>query len=107
MAARDDNRNLVAALAYLFGFVTGLVILFVEKDDKFIRFHAMQSTLLFGALTVLSILVNIIFGNAGGLLSGLISIAMVILWVVSLVKAYQGQMFKWSIVGDYAEKFVK
>lgn len=106
MAAKDNNRNLVAALSYLLGFVTGIVILFVEKDDKFIRFHAMQSTLLFGGLTILSMVINMIFGSAGGLVSGLVSIAGLILWIVSLIKAYQGQMFKWSVVGDWAEKWV-
>ena len=104
--AKDNNRNLVAALSYLLGFLTGIVILLVEKDDKFIRFHAAQSVLLFGALFVLQIVVNMVFGYASGLLSGLLSIAGLILWIVSMLKAYKGEMFKWSVVGDYAEKWV-
>ena len=103
----DTNRNLVAAISYLAGFVTGIVILLVEKDDKFIRFHAMQSIIIFGALFILNILVGMLFGFAAGLVSGLIWIAALVVWVVSLVRAYRGEMFKWPIVGDFVQKQVR
>ena len=113
MATIDPNRNLVAALSYLLGFVTGIVILLVEKEDRFIRFHAMQSTVLFGGLFVVNILVDIIFGELpllsllATLINTLILIVGVVVWLVSIVKAYQGEMFKWPIAGDFAEKRVK
>ena len=59
MTVYDGNRNLVAALSYFLGFITGIVILLVEKDDKFIRFHAMQSTLVFGAIFVADIILGV------------------------------------------------
>lgn len=107
MAKGDVNRNLVAALSYLLGFVTGIVILFVEKDDKFVRFHAMQSTVIFGSLFVLNMLINILFGFASGFISGMISILSLVIWLVSMIKAYQGDLFKWPIAGDFSEKQVK
>ena len=113
MAGTDGNRNLVAALSYLFLFITGVIILFVEKNDKFIRFHAMQSTIVFGGLFVFNFVINLIFvplaviGVLATLISTLISIVALIIWVVSMIKAFQGQMFKWPIIGDLAEKQVK
>ena len=59
MSSSDQNRNLVAAMAYLLFFVTGIVILMVEQEDKFVRFHAMQSTLVFGGLFILNLVFQI------------------------------------------------
>lgn len=103
----DKSRNLVAALSYLLGFVTGIVILFVEKDDKFIRFHAMQSTVIFGSLFVINFTINLLFGFVSGFLSGIISVFTLIVWLVSMIKAYQGELFKWPVVGDFSEKQVR
>ena len=41
------DPNLAAALAYLLGFLTGILFLVIEKDSKFVRFHALQSTMVF------------------------------------------------------------
>ena len=46
------NENLMGAVSYLLGFVTGIIMLLVEKQSRFVRFHAMQSTILFGGLFV-------------------------------------------------------
>ena len=107
MTRGDTSRNLVAALSYLLGFITGVVILFVEKDDKFVRFHAMQSTVIFGGLFVINFAVNLLFGFASGFVSGIISVFSLIVWLVSMIKAYQGELFKWPIAGDFAEKQVR
>lgn len=106
MVSRDKSRNLVAAMSYLVFFVTGIVILLVEKDDKFIRFHAMQSTIIFGALFILNIVVDILLGFVAGFVTSLVSIVVLVVWIVSMVRAYKGEMFKWPIVGDLAEKQV-
>lgn len=95
------------------GFITGVVILLVEKDDKYVRFHAMQSTLIFGGLFVINLVVGMVFGNLSffGLavttINTLISLAGLVIWIVSIVRAFRGEMFKWPIVGDIAEKQVK
>lgn len=112
MAKGDTNRNIVAALSYFLGFITGIIILLVEKDDKYVRFHAMQSTVISGALFVLNIILSIVFGNLtflgflATIVNALISIVALIVWIVSMIKAYQGQVFKWPIAGDFAEKQV-
>src|SRR5213078_1778870 len=56
--------NVAAGLSYVFGWVTGLIFFLVEKQNRFVRFHAMQSILFFGGLTVINIILNVI-GNFG------------------------------------------
>ena len=110
MTVYDGNRNLVAALSYFLGFITGIVILLVEKDDKFIRFHAMQSSLVFGAIFVADIILGAVIGAVpilnliNSLFNTLVFIIALIVWIVSMLKAFQGQMFKWPVVGNFAEK---
>lgn len=95
-------RNMAAVLCYVGIWVTGLIFLLLEKEDKFVRFHAMQSLVVFGALTVLT-MVPIV----GWFLSPFIMLAGFILWLVCIVKAYQGEEFKLPIVGDFAAKQLK
>ncbi len=95
--------NLAAALSYLLGFVTGIIFYILEKENKFVRFHAMQSIVISGFLTVAAI----VFGFMpfiGGLLVFLLWIASLVLWVVMMLKAYQGELFKLPVAGDIAEK---
>lgn len=93
------NKNMMGAAAYLLGFVTGVVLLLVEKEDKFVRFHAMQSTVVFG-LIFLAGMVPVVGWLAGVVLAPL----SLILWLVLMWKAYQGELFKLPMVGDFAEK---
>ena len=89
-------------LCYLLGFITGIIFLVIEKENRFVRFHAMQSIITFGALFVLQVLVTTLIFMI--FLLPLINIVCLILWVVLMVKAYQGEMFKLPVVGDIAEK---
>ena len=54
------QANVAALLSYGFGWITGLVFYLIEKENKFVRFHAFQSIVVFGALTVLSIVLAFI-----------------------------------------------
>src|SRR5207248_7890986 len=54
------EANLAAALSYLVGFVTGIIFLLIEKDNKFVRFHAMQSTFVFIGILAIDILLQIV-----------------------------------------------
>jgi uncharacterized membrane protein len=95
------DANVAAALSYLFGFVTGAVFLVVERKDRFVRFHAMQSALAFGAITVCWLLLSAI--PLVGLLAWLLIIpGSAVLWLVLMFKAYQGEEFKLPIVGQIA-----
>lgn len=95
--------NVAALLAYLLGFVTGLIFLLIEKNNKFVRFHAMQSIVVFGAVFVAQWVISFVPG-IGPVLSGLLSLLGVGLWVVLMVKAFQGEKFKLRWAGDIAEK---
>ncbi|HSX18806.1 MAG TPA: DUF4870 domain-containing protein [Candidatus Saccharimonadales bacterium] len=112
MSKEDTNRNIVAALSYFLGFITGIIILLVEKDDKYVRFHAMQSTIIFGGFFVLNIIFNVVFGGLSFLgilakgISTLLTVISLVIWIVSMIKAYQGDVFKWPIAGNFAEKHV-
>ena len=96
------DANLAAALSYLVGFVTGIIFLLVEKENKFVRFHAMQSTLLFVGIVAVDILLNLV-----PILGGLVFVFIVIplsavLWLLLMYKAYQGEEFKLPLVGQMA-----
>jgi len=91
------------ALAYLLGWLTGIIFLLLEKDSNFVRFHTMQSTITFLAITVVGIILRLI-PFFGWILGSLISLVGLILWIVGMVKAYQGEYYKFPIVGEIAEK---
>ncbi len=95
--------NVAGLLCYLLGFVTGIVFLIIEKENKFVRFHAMQSIIVFGGLFVLQIILGFIpiIGWAIGFLLGIVAL---ILWILLMVKAYNGEMYKLPVVGDMAEQ---
>jgi len=95
--------NVAALLSYLLGFITGIIFYLIEKENKFVRFHAMQSIVTFGGLFVAGIIFAVI-PVIGLILAPVLWIIEVILWVLLMVKAYQGEMFKLPVAGDIAEK---
>ncbi|PIP19715.1 MAG: hypothetical protein COT38_01880 [Candidatus Omnitrophica bacterium CG08_land_8_20_14_0_20_41_16] len=97
------EANVAALLSYLLGFITGIIFYVLEKENKFVRFHAMQSILVFGSLFVLAIVVGIM-PFMGWALVNIIWILDIILWVILMVKAYRGEYFKLPIAGDIAEE---
>jgi uncharacterized membrane protein len=103
MAEAKGNENLMGAAAYLLGFITGVIFLLVEKQSKFVRFHAMQSIVLFGGIFILNIALGFV-PVLGWLVGLLLSFAAFILWIVCMWKAFQGEMYKAPFVGDIAEQ---
>jgi uncharacterized membrane protein len=96
------DANLVGAASYLVGFVTGIIVLLVEKENKFVRFHAMQSTVFFIGVVAIDVLLQVI-----PLLGFLVVIFVVIpasaiVWLLMMYKAYQGEEFKLPLVGQWA-----
>ena len=65
----------------------------------------MQSIVVFGGLTIISIILNWI-PFVGWVLGTIISIIALILWIILMIKAYQGQKYKVPWAGDFAEKQV-
>ncbi len=97
------DENLAGLLTYLLGFITGIVFLVIEKKSRYVRFHAFQSTILWIGFFVLNIAANWI-PVVGGLVTLVLGPASLILWILLMVKAYQGERFKLPIVGDMAEE---
>ena len=98
------EENVAGLLTYVLGFVTGIIFLLIEKDNKFVRFHAMQSIVVFGAFFVLSLVLNVV-PVIGTIVSILILPPLsLIVWIVLMVKAYQGNRYKLPIAGDFSEK---
>lgn len=94
--------NVAALLSYIAGFVSGIVFLVIEKENKFVRFHALQSTITFGAIFVLQWVFSYVFFV--GALVPIISLGSLVLWIILMIKSYQGEMFKLPVIGDIVEK---
>ena len=94
--------NVAGVLCYALWWITGFVILYMEKNNKFVRFHAIQSIVVFVPIHLIMLLLNTFFLPIGGLFS----IAAFVLWVLLMLKAYNSEMFKLPIAGDIAEKHI-
>ena len=95
------DANVAAALSYFV--LPALVFLVVEKDNKFVRFHAMQAVLLFAAFIAVDILLQVVIPILGFLVFLFLMLpASFILWLVLMFKAYQGEDFKLPLVGKMA-----
>ena len=116
------DENVASAAWYVLGWLTGIIFFLMEKDNKTVRFHAMQSILTFlplmilvwiiGAIVSMMVLSAGMYGAVGiwgivSLIMTLIWIIMLLLWLFLMFKAYQGEKFKVPIVGDIAENQVK
>lgn len=97
------DRNIACALTYVGAWVTGLVFLLSEKNDKTVRFHAMQSIIFFGGVTILQIVLGRI-PIIGWTLMPFIGLLSFVVWIICIIKAYQGEKFMLPVIGDIAEK---
>jgi uncharacterized membrane protein len=90
------EENVAGLLCYVVGWITGLIFFLIEKDSKFVKFHAMQSIITFGACTILGFI---------PIVNWFIGIVAFVLWILLMIKAYQGEKFKLPVIGDLAEKW--
>ncbi len=97
------NENIEGLLCYVLGWVTGIVFLAIEKKNKFVRFHAMQSLATFLPIMLVAWIIGVI-PFIGAVFAALIWIFGLILWLILIAKTYQGEKFKLPIVGDFSEK---
>ena len=110
------TENVAGLLCYVLGWVTGVIFFLIDKRP-YVRFHAAQSIVVFGGLHFLNIVVAMIFGagfmmmggfgafGLGAALYGLISLVAFVLWILLMVKAYQGEKFKVPVAAGIAESF--
>jgi uncharacterized membrane protein len=115
------DSNVAAMLCYLgnivccVGLVLSIIIMVTEKENRFVRFHAMQAILLF----VAAIVVNIVFGVLAAVMSAahmeivglglriVVSLAFLVVWILVGIRAYKGEWYKLPTIGDTAENIVK
>ncbi|MBX4205867.1 hypothetical protein KW795_01585 [Candidatus Microgenomates bacterium] len=106
MAAKTGtglSKNTSGALAYVLGPVTGIVFLVIEKDS-FVRFHAMQSIVVFGLLMILGWVLPITIVLA--VLLPILWIVELILWLVLIYKAWQGDEWEVPVLGKIARQLL-
>ena len=117
------DENIAALLAYIATWITGLIFFLIEKESRFVRFHAMQAILLGASAFVVGIALWIVWAvlliivvQISDVLAMLVNLGLILLMVLfylaffiglilCLIKAYQKQYFKLPILGNFAEKF--
>jgi uncharacterized membrane protein len=97
-------ENIAGMLCYILGWVSGLILYLIEKDSDFVRYHATQSIIVFGALTLASIAMGMV-PFIGAVLAPLLSLLAFVLWIILLIKAFQHTRYKLPWAGDLAEKY--
>ena len=78
--------EVAAVLSYVLGWVTGIFFLIAERENKFVRFHALQSTILVGTLTIAGILLALV-PVVGSIINVFLIFGAFILWIELIVKA--------------------
>lgn len=109
------SSNIVGALAYLGGLITGIIFLAVApyNKDQFVRFHAFQSIFLSLAYIVFAIVWGAVFGmffvsglgilwSLLTLVASLVRIGFLLLWLFMMYKAYNNERFSLPIIGPLA-----
>jgi uncharacterized membrane protein len=98
-----------AGLACVFGLISGIIFLVIEKKDAFVRFWAMQATIFGGACfafwILLMILVKIpVLGVIIALASLLVYLGIFVVWLLMVIKAFTGKEWEMPIIGKIARE---
>ena len=119
------DPKIAAGLGYLVGII-GLIFFFIEKQNRFVKFHSLQAIFLhfgFAIVYVILIIPYIIIvaavaassssGTAGGIITlfsclfGLVGIAWFIGWLIAMIQAFTGKYFKLPLIGAWADNIVR
>lgn len=106
--------NIAGLLCYICSPITGIIFLIIEKQNKDVIFHAWQSVV-FGVVYILAVLLLEILAAIMALIASVLGIivsffvpiimlAAFIVWIVCMVKAYQGERWRIPVLGDFAAK---
>jgi len=108
------DQNVAGLLCYVLGWITGIIFFLIDKRP-YVRFHAAQSIVVFGGLHILEIVIGIIFGAGFMMMGGfgtfglaaalysLIGLVSLVLWILLMVKAYQGEKFEVPVAAGIAK----
>ena len=97
------SANIAGLLCYVAGWITGIIFAVIEKKSKFVKFHAWQSIMTFGVLTVAQ-LVLMWIPFVGWILAIIIRVMMFVLWIILMIQAGSGKMWKLPWAGNWAER---
>lgn len=100
------DENIAGFICYLGSIVTGLIFFLLEKDSRFVKFHAMQSVVFFAMLFI----VRGAFGYVpliGWVIKLLLSLVGLALWLVLMVSAYHHERLRLPVVSEIADNLVK
>lgn len=97
------SENIAAMLCYSLGWISGLIFFLMESENRFVRFHAMQSMITFGLITVVFTLCGFV-PILGAIIASLLWLITLAIWITLLIKAYQHSHFKLPYLGDIAEE---
>ena len=111
----DLSENVAGLLCYALGWITGIIFFLIDKRP-YVRFHAAQSIVVFAGLHIINIILGVLFGarlmmggggafGLGEALYSLISLVGFVLWILLMVKAYQGEKFQVPVVAGIAQSF--
>lgn len=119
------DNNIGAGLCYvgnlvcMLGLIYSIIVIVTDKTNKLPRFHAFQSILLLvvnlivvlpgylimGVLLAIGSTITTILGGLVGLVVMIVGLGMFVFLVISAVKAFQGQIYKIPVIGNYADNF--
>ena len=113
-AQSQMSENVAATLSYALGWLTGLIFYLIDKRP-YVRFHSAQSIVVFGGLHILTFIVGAVFGlsiltggfvgfSMGLALYRILDVIALILWVLLMIKAHQGERFRVPVAADLSEK---
>ncbi len=97
------SANVAGLLCYVLGWISGIVFLVIEKKSKFVKFHAWQSIMTFGVLTV-AYLILFSIPIIGWVIGWIIWVLGLVLWIILMIQAGTGKMWKLPLAGEWAEK---
>ncbi|MFW6247450.1 MAG: DUF4870 domain-containing protein [bacterium] len=99
------GENLEAVLCYVGFWITGIIFLAIEKENNFVRFHALQSLIVFLGIFIVSVVASII-PLLGALIGFFITPISIVLWLFLMFKTFQGEKYKLPYIGDYVEQHI-
>ena len=99
------TENTAGLLCYVLGWISGIVFILLERESDFVRFHAVQSIIVFGVISIANAVLDWL-PVIGWIISVALGIVAFVLWIILMVKAGRGEKYKIRWAGDFAEKWV-
>jgi len=100
------DENVAGLLCYLLDWVSGIIFILIERKNNFVRFHVMQSVIVFSTLMIVYLIIGFLPWS-GLLLEGVIFAIVLGLWVFLMVKALEGKKYKLPWAADLVERWLR